>query len=178
MSPTLETSRLILREQKISDLAAVFNYSSDPEYAKFLSHPSSTSIESFEPIFHSILSNEDSYLWAICLKSDRQLIGTIELSLDSSTAASLHYEIDRQFWNQGFATEATQTVIAWTWDNLSQITHIVADTHSANLGSQRVMEKSGMNRIKTEMVTWDKFPEPVELVYYQIDRPLDLTVQN
>lgn len=60
----------------------------------------------------------------------------------------------------------------FTYENLSQITHINADTHSANFGSQRVMEKSGMNRIKTEIVNWEKFPEPVELVYYQIKQSI------
>lgn len=172
MPPTLETSRLILRELEISDLTAVFNYSSEPEYARFLPYSSITLIEDFKPIFQSLLGTKDSYIWAICLMVDRQLIGMIELSLDSLTEVSLHYEIDRQFWNKGFATEATKTIIAWTWENLPQIAHITADTHSANIGSQRVMEKSGMNRIKTEIVTWDKFPEPVEIVYYQIDRPL------
>ncbi len=172
MPPAIETSRLFLRGLEISDLTAVFNYSSEPEYAQFLPYPSITSIEDFKPIFQNILGKEDTYLWAICLKIDRQLIGMIELSLESLTEASLHYEIDRQFWHTGFATEATQVVITWTWKNLPQIDHINADTHSANLGSQRVMEKSGMNHIKTEIVTWDKFPEPVEVLYYQIDRPI------
>ncbi len=172
MPPTIETSRLFLRELEIIDLTAVFNYSSEPEYARFLPYPTVTSIEDFKSIFQDILSTEDSYLWAICLMVDRQLIGTIELSLESPTKASLHYEIERQFWQKGFATEATQAVIAWTWENLSQIAQINADTHSANLGSQRVMEKSGMNRIKTEIETWDKFPEPVKVLYYQIDRPI------
>ena len=153
-------------------MTAVFNYSSDPEYARFLPYPTVTSIEDFKPIFQDILSTENSYLWAICLKIDRQLIGTIELGLESPTQASLHYEIDRQFYNKGFATEATQAVLTWTWENLPQIAQINADTHSANLGSQRVMEKSGMKRIKTEIETWDKFPEPVEVLYYQIDRPI------
>lgn len=172
MSPTLETFRLILRELKISDLTAVFNYSSKPEYTEFLPYPCLNSVEEFEPIFQSLLKNEDSYIWAICLKGKHQLIGIIEISLDSPTEANLHYEINHQFYNQGFATEATQTVIAWTWENLPQIAQIIADTHSANLGSQRVMEKSGMNCIKTEVVTWDKYPEPVELVHYQIERPI------
>ena len=172
MPPTIETSRLFLREPEIADLTAVFNYSSEPEYARFLPYPSITSIEDFKPIFQNILSTENTYLWAICLKIDRELIGMIELSLESSSEASLHYEIDRQFWHKGFATEATQAIITWTWENLPQIAHIIADTHSANLGSQRVMEKSGMNYIKTEIETWDKYPEPVEIFYYQIDRPM------
>ncbi|VEP16965.1 putative Gcn5-related n-acetyltransferase [Hyella patelloides LEGE 07179] len=172
MPPTLETSRLILRKLEISDLTAVFDYSSEPEYTQFLPYPCPTSIADFKSIFQNLLDNEDSYIWAICLKGKHQLIGIIEISLDSPTEANLHYEINHQFYNQGFATEATQTVITWTWENLPQIAQIIADTHSANLGSQRVMEKSGMNRIKTEFVTWDKYPEPVELVYYQIKRPI------
>ncbi|MDJ0597047.1 MAG: GNAT family N-acetyltransferase [Pleurocapsa sp. MO_226.B13] len=171
MPPTLKTSRLILRELQLSDLTTVFNYSSDPEYPRFLPDPCATSIEDFKPIFQDILNNEDSYLWAICISRNCQLIGMIELSLGSSTEASLHYEIDRKFWKKGFATEATQTVINWTWENLPKISQISGDTHSANLGSQQVMEKSGMNRIRTELVIWDKYTEAVEIVYYQIDRP-------
>lgn len=167
MTPTLETARLILRELKLSDLVAVFDYSSDPEYARFLPYPGPTSIEDFKPIFQNLLGNED--LWAICLR-DRRLIGMVELSIDSPTEASLHYEIARQFWNQGFATEAVQAVITWTFEK-TQIVQITADTHAANIGSQRVMEKSGMSRTKTTEGTWEKYPEPVELTYYQIKRP-------
>ena len=173
MLPTLETSRLILRALTQKDLKAVFNYSSEPEYARFLPYPCPSSVDDFKLIFQNLLANQqDNFLWGICLKSDRKIIGMIELSQKSATKATLHYEIASQFWNKGFATEATQTVINWTWENLPQITYITADTHSANVGSQRVMEKSSMNRIKTEVVTWDKYPQPVELVYYQITRPI------
>ena len=51
MPPTLETSRLILRGLGISDLTAVFNYSSNPEYAQFLPYSSVTSIEELNQFF-------------------------------------------------------------------------------------------------------------------------------
>ncbi|MEO1762881.1 MAG: GNAT family N-acetyltransferase [Cyanobacteria bacterium J06629_18] len=172
MTQKLLSSRLILRELEPSDLTAVFNYSSQPEYAKFLTHPHATSIEDFKPIFEDIISSqEDNYLWGICLSSNHQLIGMIQITIDEPTQATLHYEIAPQFWNKGFATEAVTTVITWIFENLPQINCINGDTHFKNLGSQRVMEKSGMNRIKIEVVNWEKFPEPVELVYYQIKRP-------
>jgi hypothetical protein len=40
-----------LRELESSDLIAVFNYSSEPEYAKFLPHLHAAFIEDFKPIF-------------------------------------------------------------------------------------------------------------------------------
>ena len=178
MPPKLETFRLILRDLRTSDLIAVFDYSSQPEYSQFLPYPTPTSLEDFQSIFQNLLVDENSYLWAITLKSDGQLIGLIELSLNSLTEASLHYEIDRQFWNQGFATESTQTVIVWTCENLPQILHLTADTHSANFGSQQVMQKSGMNLIRTEVVTWEKFEKPVQLLIYQIDRPIFSTADR
>lgn len=172
MTQTLLSSRLTLRELEPSDLTAVFNYSSQPEYARFLPHPHAASIEDFKPIFEDITSNQEgSYLWGICLSSNHQLIGMIQITIDEPTQATLHYEIAPQFWNKGFASEAVRTVIAWTFENLSQVNYINGDTHYKNIGSQRVMEKSNMSKIKTEVVNWDKFPEPVELFYYQIKRP-------
>lgn len=56
MPQTLLSSHLILRELEPSDLTAVFNYSSQPEYARFLPHPHAASIEDFKPIFEDIIS--------------------------------------------------------------------------------------------------------------------------
>jgi MatE/Acetyltransferase (GNAT) domain len=118
----------------------------------------------------TVVNQEDNYLWAVCITNNHELIGMIELSFKQSTDASLHYEIAHQHWNKGFATEAVKAVIAWAFENLPQIISIKADTHSANFGSQRVMEKSGMNRFNTAVENWDKYSEPVEVLYYQIKR--------
>jgi RimJ/RimL family protein N-acetyltransferase len=53
------------------------------------------------------------------------------------------YGIDGNFQNRGYTTEAVRALIVWAFarDNCRAV---VAETHPANIASQRVLEKAGM----------------------------------
>ncbi|MEL6327599.1 MAG: GNAT family N-acetyltransferase, partial [Cyanobacteria bacterium J06626_23] len=158
-TPILNTDRLRLRPLQTDDLPAIYTYAARPEYSRFLPYPSPTSVEELVDVFAEALANDedkDFYLWAVCLADSNDLIGLVEFSYDSPTEASLHYEIADEYWNQGYATEAARAAINWGLRQFLNLATILADTHGANTGSRRVLEKCGLRPFHQQLVMWEK----------------------
>lgn len=64
---------------------------------------------------------------------------------DDLTAAELGYRLARSAWGNGFATEGALAVLHHAFTTAG-LTRVWADTATANLGSQRVLEKLGLTR--------------------------------
>ena len=83
--------------------------------------------------------------WGIELKENGKFIGTIDLlDLDLSLKkGSIGYVLNKDYWNQGLATEATKAVIALAFEQLG-MNKLIAVHDQDNPASGRVMAKSGM----------------------------------
>lgn len=91
---------------------------------------------------------------------------------DGLKTAEVGYRLTRAAWGRGFATEGVRALIdlafgQWGFDRVR------AETMTLNIGSRRVMEKSGMTYVDTIFPT---FADPIpgaELgeVIYEIRRP-------
>lgn len=78
---TLETERLILRRFELEDANDMFsNWASDPEVTKYLTWPTHSSIEVSKFVINDWVSSydkKDYYSWAIELKGERKVVGSI-----------------------------------------------------------------------------------------------------
>ncbi|MEO1590842.1 MAG: GNAT family N-acetyltransferase [Cyanobacteria bacterium J06632_22] len=172
-TPILKTDRLQLRPLTTADLPAVYAYSAKPEYSRFLPYPSPTSVEDLQNVFGETLANnadKDFYLWAVCLTDANALIGLVELSLDSPTEASLHYEVADRHWNQGYATEAARAALDWGFRQFPVLKDVLADAQAGNLGSRRVLEKCGLTQFHQQLVMLEKSNEKVLVCHYRRSR--------
>ncbi|MEO0541151.1 MAG: GNAT family N-acetyltransferase [Cyanobacteria bacterium P01_A01_bin.105] len=172
-TPILETPRLQLRPLHTDNLPAIYAYAAKPEYATFLPYPSPTSVAELADVFAEALTHDadnDVYLWAVCLREKSELVGLVEFSLDDPTEASLHYEIADHHWHRGYATEAAQAAISWAFGQFSQLQTLLADTHGANRGARRVLEKCGFQPLEQQLVMWEKSNEKVLLCRYRRSR--------
>ncbi|MCL2546528.1 MAG: GNAT family N-acetyltransferase [Oscillospiraceae bacterium] len=141
----LTTSRLILRKFKEEDAEAVLEYGSDAETVKYLVWDG---VQTLEEAKQSIL---DYYLsrpgiYAITLKEGAKCIGCIDLRINEEHEKSgFGYVLNRQYWGNGYMTEALQAVLALCFDRLEL--NRVEDGHYIENGSSgRVMAKCGMTR--------------------------------
>src|ERR1700722_1400183 len=96
--PTLETERLVLRQLDASDENEIFRLRSDEKVNEFLDRPKANTLDDakrfIEKIAKGINNNENLY-WAITLKNEKKLIGTICLwsfSLEKNSA-EIGYEL-------------------------------------------------------------------------------------
>jgi len=107
---------------------------------------------------------------AIILKSAQMLIGAIGLNMNLRfNRAELGYWVAKEYWNQGYCTEASGAMLEYGFHTLNL--HKITATHiKRNPSSGKVMEKIGMKKegILQEHVTkWDKYED---LVIYGILR--------
>ena len=85
------------------------------------------------------------YQLAITLKSNNLLIGNCGVRMDKAdhVEASVGYELDPKYWNNGYATEAAHAIMDFGFSRFG-VHRIWAECVADNVGSARVLEKLGM----------------------------------
>ncbi len=83
------------------------------------------------------------------LKATETIIGeagfTIEVRAEHSGRADLGYFLLPAYWGQGYATEATQLMLAYCFTVL-KLHKVTASCDAENTASEQVMKKCGMQR--------------------------------
>ena len=151
MTMQLETRRLILRDYTLDDWPAVNAYTSDPQVVQYLSFGPTTPEQTREHLQWSIAAAAEQprslYELAVVLRSEQRLIGTATLQMDhrERRQAYFSYLFHRDYWRQGYATEAMRCLIDFGFTQL-HLHRIADDCDARNHASARVMEKLGMRR--------------------------------
>lgn len=167
--PHIETERLLMRPFVIEDAEALFSYASAPEFSKFVAYDSPETLAEVKAFLKNelMLETEAQISWAVCLRGLPNAIGSQQITRNNSTSITVHYDIDRNLYGRGYTTEALQGVLRWSLNHLPEVKNFYGDTMALNIASRRVLEKCGFIYYKTEKEHWQKFIEPVEIVYYK-----------
>jgi RimJ/RimL family protein N-acetyltransferase len=105
----------------------------------------------------------------ITLKGSDQAIGMIDPRIEG-TKAAIGYVLSRLHQRNGYMTEATRAIIQWAFQQ-PPIFRVYATTDVENIPSQRVLEKSGMERegmLKKYIVHPNISSEPRDSYIYAI----------
>jgi [ribosomal protein S5]-alanine N-acetyltransferase len=147
----LETHRLLMRDFVEADWQAVFAYQSAPLYLRYNSwtHRTESDICKFIQMFIGEQKEQPrtKFQLAIILKEENQLIGNCGIRINDleMREANIGYELNTQYWGQGYATEAAQAVVKLGFEELG-MHRIWSWCVAQNLASVRVLEKIGMRR--------------------------------
>ncbi|HZE50761.1 MAG TPA: GNAT family N-acetyltransferase [Jatrophihabitantaceae bacterium] len=142
----LESERLVLRDFVADDGAAVHDYASDPEVTRFTTWGPNT-FETTREFLATVLARPaggDEFGLAITLRDGGRLIGSVGIGIwsDEHRRGELGYVLNRAYWSQGFATEATLRLARFGFEELD-LHRIEATCHPDNGASARVLEKAG-----------------------------------
>jgi len=110
-------------------------------------------------------------VFAITLEKD--LIGIISFSQKNGIyhiSAEIGYWIGKEYWGKGYATEACKQIIKICFDSKPEIVKIYAMTYSHNIGSERVLLKSGFQKEATLTKACIKAWQILDLNYFSIFR--------
>ncbi|MFK7779038.1 MAG: GNAT family N-acetyltransferase [Gimesia sp.] len=148
----METSRLILRKWRDSDVAPFAKLNADPRVMKHF--PKTLSYEESAQMINQIKSHFDEHgfgLWAIEVKDQQQFAGFIGLSIpqfttDFTPCVEIGWRLAASFWNQGYASEGAHAALDFGFLHCD-LDEIVSFTVPENIASRRVMEKIGMSYI-------------------------------
>jgi [ribosomal protein S5]-alanine N-acetyltransferase len=170
----IETERLILREPRIDDAKPIFEaYGSDPQVTRFLSLRTSRSSDEVEEFLRASARRQQerqAFFWVIERKDSGTLIGMIMISLKvSNFAPELGFALARASWGLGYMSEAAGTLTRWLLAQQA-IERVWAVCDVDNAGSQRVLEKIGLER-EGRLRRWAIYPNISE-------RPRDVYVYS
>lgn len=147
----LTTDRLVLREYHDNDWIAMHEYSADPEVVRYTLWGPNTEKETQSYLWvcqlYQQIKPRLNYGLAVTLKVDDILIGgsgLYNLNLDHHEG-ELGYCFNRQYWGQGFATEASHALLEFGFNELG-LHRIYATCDPVNIASRRVLEKIGMRQ--------------------------------
>ncbi|MCH5715518.1 GNAT family N-acetyltransferase [Niabella hibiscisoli] len=135
---------LQLRSTTIADLEHLFLFQTDPEaiYLAAFTPKDPTDKLAYIAKYTKILEDPTTNNHTVLL--DDNIIGSMaKFVMDGH--AEITYWIDRKFWGQGIATRALQQFL-----NIETTRPIVARVAFDNLGSQKVLEKSGFIKTGTD----------------------------
>lgn len=145
-----ETPRLICRPFTMADCGDMLrNWIADEdiqnEYGEPV-YPTLTEVEKLVREYISKYNNPDFYRWAIIEKNSGECIGQIAFCrvYSDCKTAEIEYCIGKSFWGKGYAGEALQGVIDYTFSN-TDFTKLEAYHRIENTKSGRVLEKSTMH---------------------------------
>jgi predicted acetyltransferase len=147
---TLETERLILRKYRETDFDAVHSYASVAENETYMAYQNPNTEEDTTAFIAAAIAKADSdpcmdYQYAIALKDEGKLVGGCGITVSARNEAEIGYMLHRDFWNQGYGTEAGRALLDFGFSDLG-LHRITATCDAENVGSYRIMEKIGMRR--------------------------------
>lgn len=148
--PVLTTDRLILRRLDMGDVNALFQLRTNAEVNRYLIRPLPASIDEIYAYIEkidSLLADNKSFYWVLCLKTDNKLIGTIclwnfEFEKDM---ADLGYELSPEFQGVGLMQEAAEKVIDYGFDVVG-IKTLLGLTAPGNERSAALLKRNGFKK--------------------------------
>ncbi|SFR51969.1 Protein N-acetyltransferase, RimJ/RimL family [Robiginitalea myxolifaciens] len=155
MSIQLKSPRLSISPLEFSDLEDVHQLHLLPETDKYNTLGIPESLEQTEQIVTAwVKENEtpdDNRTFKIHLRSDAAFIGLIALAMGKPKfrSAEVWLKLHPNHWNQGYATEALKTLIAFGFETLD-LHRIEAGCAVDNVGSAQVLLKAGMQQEGTK----------------------------
>ncbi len=141
MKKYIETERLILKPLAIKDASEVFEWVGDKEVNRFMRYTLYTDIAQVEKWISSLREADNEF--GFFLKETGKLVGSGSLTYNETHKAyELGYNINRNFWNQGYATEAGKALLAWGKTELGA-SDFFAQHANDNIASGKVILKCG-----------------------------------
>lgn len=154
MALILETPRLILRHQVISDLDDLWALYQNPNITKYIPDAPRSREEAQEELewhMHGHPRHPELGLWATIHKETGTFIGRCGLlpwTIDGQYDVEVAYTLSQAYWGQGLATEVAQAILYYGFNALS-LSRLICLIDPENIASQRVAEKMGMQWERT-----------------------------
>lgn len=151
VAPLLETARLQLRPMRADDVDALLAIFADPKVMAAFHTPPFDRAQMMQWVQRN-LDHQATHgygLFSVLSKANGLLIGDCGLELievEGAHVAELGYDFRSDYWNQGYATEAAQTVRDYAFQQL-QLPSLISLMRVGNMPSRRVAEKIGMRYV-------------------------------
>ena len=143
--PILKTKRLVLRKLINNDAHQIFYLRSNSIVNQYILRAKQKSLHeavTFINERNNDIENGKIFYWAITLKGEQELIGSICLwnLSENKTVVEIGYDLHPDYFHKGIMTEAIREVISFGFNKL-QLNSIEAFTHRENINSIKLLKK-------------------------------------
>ncbi len=147
----LRTERLILRRYRPGDAEDLHHYlGTDPSMVQYSGwNPYATLEMAQETVRRFIDGYEDEHAYSWVMDIDDVIVGTIGAYDYQDGQIEVGFSVVKGWQGRGLATEALKKVLEYLTEN-EQIPCVTAWCAAENTGSRRVLEKAGMQCVRTE----------------------------
>lgn len=147
----IETPRLLLRRWRESDRPAFAAMNADADVMRYF--PALLTRRESDAIIDRIdaaIASKGYGLFALERRQDGAFLGftglsDVDFSCPVEGDVEIGWRLRRDAWGQGYATEAAKASLRFGFDHL-RLQRIVSFTSTANIASQNVMQRIGLER--------------------------------
>ncbi len=156
MKVILQTDRFLLREFLATDVDDMFELDADPDVHRFLGNNPNTRKEQSAQTIENILQQYKDYgigRLAVINKKTNKFVGWSGLKFErihinnTTDYYDLGFRIKKKYWGLGIATETASELLRYGFEDL-KLKEICAAAQIENIGSNKVLQKIGMNYIE------------------------------
>jgi ribosomal-protein-alanine N-acetyltransferase len=142
---------LILDELRLEDSGSLYQHFANNDVVKYYDLEAFTNIDQALSLIQMFMKRFDEKLgirWAIRLKSNGKFVGTCGFNSwnPQMKSAVIGYDISRDFWGKGYATEALREIINLAFSGAfpcGVLNRVQGDTVPGNGASEAVLIKLG-----------------------------------
>ncbi|WP_343319581.1 GNAT family N-acetyltransferase [Arthrobacter sp. TMP15] len=138
--------RLSFRDFTAEDIPAVHEFTSDPEVTRWSTWGPNTLEQTISFVKDAARAHleEGRSAFSLAAVLEGKTIGSVAIWTTDpyDHNGELGYTFHRSYWGNGYATETTVQLLKFGFDTL-KLERISATCHPGNIGSIRVLEKSG-----------------------------------
>jgi len=144
--PILNSDRLSfieIKQEHLTDLFKLFGDNNVTKYYNLKTFETEQDGQKFIDWYKNRFKEKLSIRWGISLKGQSEIIGTIGFNnFTKNHRANIGYDLQTEYWNNGYATEALKTIVEFGFKQL-KINRIEAEVMIGNTASERILEKLG-----------------------------------
>jgi [ribosomal protein S5]-alanine N-acetyltransferase len=147
----LRTERLVLADLTLEDLHHTYAMDRDPLVMRYIGDgkPEARPFDEYSEFFRGRIGlwlSERFHVWSMREHGQDKFLGWAMLKpIKDTLHVEVGYRMPQTSWGKGYATEATQAILAFAFDDL-KLEEVIAVTHPDNAASQHVLQKCGLVR--------------------------------
>jgi ribosomal-protein-alanine N-acetyltransferase len=164
----IHTDRVALRPIVRNDVSTLARLLFDPAVLVWMpALHMIVSIHDAEALFEAAISiaGPERFDFVASRRRDGVPIGEVTVP---ASGGELEFWLASEFWGQGYATEIVSCVLRLLYAN-EAIEPVFACVHRDNIGSQRVLQKAGMEVAEAYWHRFEDAENPVPLLTYRVD---------
>ena len=142
----LKTERLTLRPFRLEDAATAHRlFGTDEDMYRYSGWNPYATVEDAERFIKTTLEDNDPRAYCFAVEHAGKIVGNIGAYNyeEALKRVEVGCAIAKDFWGEGFATEALKAVLQFLTER-EDVSTVVAWCAEDNIGSRRVLEKGGM----------------------------------